>query len=185
MATSYRNLHDEDLLHQIEAKQDKEALLELFARYKHLALGVCLKYLTDEKKAQEAVKNIFLRIWNDNHLYQVNYFKPWFYKVIKSYCLIELRKSSSPLPSEANADVEWVDYLHLKIKEDQLAAQLSSCIQTLDRNQYDCIRYFYLEGKNFQETAMLMGLDLKEVKELILEGRRNLNSCIQPLIGTH
>lgn len=181
MAIIYRNLPDEELIHQVATKQDKEAFGILFARYKHLALGVCLKYLTDEEKAKDAVQNIFLKIWTDSHLYKVERFKPWFYKVVKNYCLMELRKQGSIATEEnilENGDMEWVDYLHLKIKEEQLIEHLNTCMKQLNEAQYKCIYNFYLEEKSYQETAITTGFTNKEVKSHIQNGRRNLRTCM-------
>lgn len=187
MAITYRNLPDEDLLHQIAIKQDKDAFGALFARYRHLALGVCLKYLSDEETAKDAVQNIFLKIWTDIHSHQVARFKPWFYKVVKNHCLMELRKQSPSLPPEAvleNENVEWNDYLHLKLKEEQLISHLTNCMKKLKEEQYKCIHSFYLEEKSYQETALATGFSNKAVKSHIQNGRRNLKSCMQAVIGS-
>lgn len=187
MAIIYKNLPDEDLIHQVAAKQDKDAFGILFARYKHLALGVCLKYLSDEDKAKDAVQNIFLKIWTNSQSYKIERFKPWFYTVVKNYCLMELRKQDPTVSDEIileKGDMEWTDYLHLKVKEEQLIAHLNNCMQQLNEEQYKCIHCFYIEEKSYQETALSTGFSNKEVKSYIQNGRRNLRICMELKTGS-
>src|SRR5690606_32361714 len=172
---------DEDLVHRISAKKDAEAFSTLFLRYKHLALGVCLKYLPDEALAADAVQNIFLKLWNEAHLYKIQQFKPWFYKVVRNHCLMELRKKdpeSSLDPSWNIDNVEWEDNLHLKLNEDQALVFLNLCLQGLKTDQKICIRHFYIKGRTYQETALETGMTYNEVKSHIQNGRLNLKNCL-------
>ena len=164
-------------------RQDKEAFRVLFSRYKHLALGVCLKYLSDEGIAKDAVQDIFLKIWSDSHLYRVMYFKSWFYKVVKNHCLTMLRKKNPSLVDEdileENGNMELEEDLHLKLKEEDLLAHLDNCMHRLRAEQYKCIHHFYIEEKSYRETALATGFSDKEVKSYIQNGRRNLKLCMQ------
>ena len=181
MSTLYRNLPDEDLVHRIAVKQDKEAFSILYDRYKHIALGVCLKYMETEASAKDAVQNIFLKIWTDSHQYQIQKFKAWFYKVIRNHCLMELRKKDPHQKIEASYNLEsmeWEDNLHLKLNEEQLLIHLNLCLRALNEAQNKCITYFYLEQKSYQETAAVTGYSDNEVKSYIQNGRRNLKNCL-------
>ena len=181
MSTLYRNLPDEDLVHRIALKQDRDAFTTLFQRYKHLAAGVCLKYLGSEPLARDAVQTVFLKIWTDAHLYQIRKFRSWFYQVLKNHCLMELRKSNpgqAIQPEGTTEHMEWEDNLHLKLKEETLLVQLDRCIRSLKESQRLCITYFYIEEKSYQETALLTGFSNKEVKSHIQNGRRNLKICL-------
>lgn len=166
-------------------KQDREAFGTLFARYKHLVFGVCLKYLEETERAKDAVQNIFLKIWNDSYKYQVNRFKPWLYKVAKNHCLGELRQKDPTAQLDTKSDIddmEWVDYLHLKLKEEQLLTHLSHCMNNLKEEQYRCINSFYFEEKSYQQIAIDTGYTYKDIKSFIQNGRRNIKACMQTVI---
>lgn len=166
-------------------RQDRDAFGMLFARYKHLVLGVCLKYLEETERAKDAVQNIFLKIWNDSYKYQISRFKPWLYKVARNHCLGELRKKDPTAQFDTVPDiddVEWIDYLHLKLKEDQLLNHLSHCMNNLREEQYRCINSFYFEEKSYQEIAIATGYTYKDIKSFIQNGRRNIKACMQNVI---
>lgn len=181
MPTIYRNLSDEDLIHRMALKQDKEAFATLFQRYKHIALGVCLKYLKSESLAKDAVQNIFLKIWTDCHQFKIQRFKAWFYKLVKNHCLMELRKNNPEAvmdPTYSLESMEWEDNLHLKLNEEQLLIYLNLCLRTLNEAQNKCITKFYLEESSYLETSKATGFNANEVKSHIQNGRRNLKNCL-------
>ena len=182
MLTQLRNLPDEDLVHRIALKRDSAALTILFQRYKHLVFGLCRKYLSSEASAQDAVQLLFLKLWNDAHLYQIRKFKSWIYEVAKNHCLMELRKNDPHSKIDSGFDLEgmeWEDNLHLKLKEEELLTHLNLCLRKLKQDQKTCIVHFYLEEKSYQETALITGFSSKEVKSHIQNGRRNLKICMR------
>ncbi|HTN38756.1 MAG TPA: sigma-70 family RNA polymerase sigma factor [Arachidicoccus sp.] len=188
MLTQLRNLSDEDLVHRIALKRDQDAFSILFQRYKHLVFGVGMKYLSSEALAQDAVQLVFLKLWNDAHLYQIRKFNSWIYEVSKNHCLMELRKKDPHAKMDEGFDLdsmEWEDNLHLKLKEEELLTHLNLCLRRLNQEQQSCIINFYLEEKSYQETALITGFSNKEVKSYIQNGRRNLKICLQQKMTLH
>lgn len=181
MATIYRNFSDEDLIHHVTSKQDHEAFSVLYHRYVHLAFGMCLKFLNNEE-AQDAVQNIFLKIWNNNKEYKIQNFKYWLIKVIKNHCLQLLRKKGIKDHLEElidTEDVELENNLHLKLNEEQLLIFLNLCLNSLKPEQKNCIQHFYLKQISYEQITELTGYSYNEVKSYIQNGRRNLKLCVK------
>lgn len=171
-------------MHLAGFKKDKEAFNTLFFRYKHLALGICFKYLSDLEQARDAIQNIFLQIWDEGGRTQISRFKPWFYKVVRNHCLMILRKGNIDVDAEMFSEhevdeEEWIDYLPLTFKEEELLNRLYNCIEELSKEQQHCIRDFYLEEKSYEEIALQTGYPNKEVKDYIQNGRKNMMLCVQ------
>lgn len=178
----YRNLSDEELLLHIAQKQDQEAFNMLYRRYAHLALGVCMKYLGNPGLAQDVTQTVFTRIWTDAANYHVRNFRPWFYTVVKNYCLMELRKNDEHADISENtlaAFMESDDQVHRKMKEEELFVIMQDCLQRLNDYQQVCMKYFYLQQKTYAQTAELLDLTEKEVKSHLQNGRRNLKICVK------
>lgn len=187
MATIYRNLSDEDLIHHIAIKQDHEAFAVLYQRYVHLTLGMCLKFLNNEE-AQDAVQNIFLNIWTNSKQYKILNFKFWLIKVIKNHCLQLFRKKGINEVFEELNDTENVelDYnLHLKLNEEQLLTFLNLCLSALRLEQKSCIQDFYLKQQSYEQISEQTGYALKEVKSYIQNGRRNLKLCLKSKMDSY
>ena len=85
-------LSDEELLTHYAQSGDTEYFGELYNRYIPLLYGLCLKYLQDEDRAQEAVMQLFEDLLPKLGNYEIKVFKPWLYRVAKNHCLQLLRK---------------------------------------------------------------------------------------------
>lgn len=90
-------LSDEELLIHYTKSGDTEYFGELYNRYIPLLYGLCLKYLHDEDRAQEAVMQLFEDLLPKLGNYEIKVFKPWLYRVAKNHCLQLLRKEIKKL----------------------------------------------------------------------------------------
>ena len=70
---------------------------ELYNRYIPLLYGVCLKYLQDEAKAQDAVMQLFEDLLPKVYNYEIRVFRTWLYRVAKNHCLQILRKENKEI----------------------------------------------------------------------------------------
>ena len=69
-------LSDEELLIHYTKSGDTEYFGELYNRYIPLLYGLCLKYLHDEDRAQEAVMQLFEDLLPKLGNYEIKVFKP-------------------------------------------------------------------------------------------------------------
>ena len=90
---NYPILDDAALLNRYRSTKEVACIGELFRRYKHLILGVCLKYLKNAHDAEDAVMEIFEKLHLDLQKGDVTYFKSWLYTVARNHCLMRLRKA--------------------------------------------------------------------------------------------
>lgn len=178
---------DEELLAEFLDNRDMEVLGELYSRYMHLIYGVSLKYFKDRGKSQDAVMQIFEKINVEIERHEIRNFKSWLYVVTKNHCLMELRKTKpgkTLLVSEENelaAFMENEPELHPidREKEEINEQALNHCIERLKKEQKQCIRLFYFEGKSYREISVILKLEEKKVKSFIQNGKRNLKICLE------
>ena len=110
-------LSDEELLTHYIKSGDTEYFGELYNRYIPLLYGLCLKYLQDEDRTQEAVMQLFEDLLPKMGNYEIKVFKPWLYRVGKNHCLQLLRKENKEIPLDYSINVmESVWNLHLYSK---------------------------------------------------------------------
>lgn len=161
---------------------DLAILGTLYAPYMHLIYGVCLKYLKDQAKSEDAVMQIFESLIKKLRIHQVDNFKSWLYTVARNHCLMQLRTSVKDIVKIDSTIMESSDNSHLLIKEDLQEEQLvlmEKCIEQLNPEQQQTIRLFYLEEKCYRDIVDLTGFDLKKVKSYIQNGKRNLKICME------
>lgn len=184
------DLSDEVLLSEYKRSGDSKYAGEIFKRYAHLVLGVCMKYLKNMDEAQDTTMIVFEKILDELRQTDVQHFKSWLYMVAKNQCLMHLRKQKRhdivELKTEVDendesASMENVAIGHLDdvdLKEIQLQ-QLEEGIKTLNPEQQECISLFYLQDKSYGEVAEITGYDLNKVKSYIQNGKRNLKIYLE------
>lgn len=151
----------------------------LYNRYGHLVLGLCFKYLRNRMEAEDAVMNIFTKLFDDLKKHNVDHFKSWLYVYSKNHCLMELRKRQSTLKRELEIKEDTVlvmdfsDGSHLREREEQVQ-MLEQAINDLSEEQKTCVRLFYLDNFSYAEIVKATGYTGNEVKSHIQNGKRNL-----------
>ena len=174
---------DQELITRYRKNSDQKYLAELFGRYTHLIMGVCLKYLKDEEASKDGVMNVYESLSEKLISNEVNNFGGWLYVVTKNFCLGELRKRSK-IDDDQNTLIEHMEFelyehpINEHTLEDQLTA-LEKCIEELNKDQKLCVNLFYLKKKSYKEVTNLTGLALNKVKSSIQNGKRNLKQCIE------
>lgn len=174
---------EKELLREYRAKGDLQVLGELYAPYMSLLYGVCNKYLQDQQASQDAVMEIFEQLIEKLRIHEVENFKAWLYVYARNFCLMELRRQKNRHfveiedylmegdgPMEEANDDRW---------EEADFVKMESCLATLSEGQALCVKMFYLEQKCYKDIASATGLDLKQVKSNIQNGRRNLKICME------
>jgi RNA polymerase sigma-70 factor (ECF subfamily) len=166
---------DKELVGFLSDNQSNLALNELYARYGHLVLGLCLKYLKQKEDAEDLTMNIFIKLKKKSSGKSIDSFKSWLYTVSKNECLMLLRKKrfdhievKEELLSEDSANSK--DKLNEELKYEELEYAISE----LKEEQAVTIRQFYLENKSYQEISAKLEISLKKVKSAIQNGKRNL-----------
>ena len=166
-------LSDEELLTHYAQSGDTEYFGELYNRYIPLLYGLCLKYLQDEDRAQEAVMQLFEDLLPKLRNYEIKVFKPWLYRVAKNHCLQLLRKENKEIPLDYTINImESDEFLHLLSEEDH-------CLEKLPEEQRTSITRFFLEEMSYADIVEQTGFTLNNVKSYIQNGKRNLKICIK------
>jgi len=178
-AKKYKSFTDAELIDSYVKNDNNVFVGELYNRYSHLVLGLCIKYLKNKDDASDAVIQIFSNLLTDLKKYKIAYFKSWLYVYSKNYCLMQLRKRQSELKKELELKensiliMDFSNPEHLNEKEAQIN-KLEVAINQLNPDQKACIELFYLQSKSYQEIEVITGLTNNEVKSHIQNGKRNL-----------
>lgn len=173
---------DAELVQHYQQTCELSTLGDLYSRYMELVYGVCLKYFKDPDNAQDAVMAIFEELITKLKRHQVENFKSWLYTLAKNHCLMRLRsekgKSTVKMADEL---MQSEENLHLQdvLEKETNFQQLEYCMSQLNTEQRQVIELFYLQGKCYNEIAAKTGLEWKNVRSYIQNGRRNLKICME------
>jgi RNA polymerase sigma-70 factor (ECF subfamily) len=180
-------LSDEELAGLFRASGKREIIGELYKRYAHLVLGVCINYLKNRDDARDAAMEVFERLFVSLRKYEVHNFKSWLFTVTKSQCAMILRQRK-----KEGVSVGWEDnllgevmengsFLHPS-SEDELEdriRKLHHALNHLSPGQQQCVLLFYFDEKSYQEIEKQTGYSAKEVKSYLQNGKRNLKLALE------
>lgn len=179
---SSTNQSDAELIASYRQSGDLKILGELYQRYMELVYGVCLKYLKDPDRSQDAVMQVFEELIIKLKKHEVDNFRGWLHQVAKNYCLMQLRTPKNlktvELPASLMQNEEDV-HLNGVLEKEENFQKLEQCIDSLSDEQKTMIKLFYLEGKCYNEIVIIMGIEWNHVRSAIQNGRRNLKLCME------
>lgn len=175
---------DEELLAAYKSSGKSDYFGELYNRYIPLLYGVCLKYLHDPDKSQDAVMQLFEDLLPKINKYDIDVFRTWIYSVIKNHCLQILRKESKEVVVDFSVNsMESDEILHLFSDEkdendSERMEALKNCLKKLSEQQHVCVTHFFMDEMSYADIVDTTGYTLKQVKSYIQNGKRNLKVCI-------
>jgi RNA polymerase sigma-70 factor (ECF subfamily) len=174
-------LTDLELIERYRYSYDNAYIGELFQRYSHMLFGVGMKYLRDEERAKDIVMDVFEKVLKDLKRHDVENFRTWIYSVTKNQCLMALRKDKrlDVRQEEFNHFTKEIMEFDLPVhlngeSQEESDRKLENAIETLKKEQQECIRLFYFERKSYEEIESMTGYSYKEVKSFLQNGKRNL-----------
>lgn len=181
--SKYSQLTDHELVQQYKATSEKYFVGELYKRYTHLVLGMCIYYFKDRDIAKDNVIQIFEKLFIELKKREVENFKGWLTFVVRNHCISELRKMQTQLSRdyeygyEARSMSIESDKEELE-EEEQKLEQLGKALDNLNPFQKKCIELFYLKNMSYIQIVELTGYSVNEVKSYIQNGKRNLKTIM-------
>jgi RNA polymerase sigma-70 factor (ECF subfamily) len=173
---------DEELLLRYRETGNTEYFGDLYNRYIPLIYGLCLKYLQDTDKAQDAVMEIFENLLPKISGYEIKVFKTWLYSVVKNHCFHALKENKREIAVAFDSNFMESDEVLTLLDEgtdDEREAVLSKCLENLPEPQRIAIQKFFYEELSYVDVSEATGYSLKAVKSYIQNGKRNLKICIE------
>jgi RNA polymerase sigma-70 factor (ECF subfamily) len=173
-----RQLSDHELIALYKRSLDKVLVGELYKRYSHLVLGMCIQYFKDKDTAKDIVVLIFEKLFEELKKREVENFKAWLTFVVRNFCISELRKlqtinqKQNLYQLDVKSDLEAEE--SLEVDTDQQIENLNVALNELNPLQKKCIELFYYKNMSYAQIVEITGYSINEVKSYIQNGKRNL-----------
>ena len=172
----YRNASDEDLIALYKKEGASQAIGQLYERYGHLVMGTCMKYMKNQMDAEDVVMKIFEELGQKLMRFEIQHFKSWLYQLTRNECLMILRKQKKDLPASLLEQMsEDPSELYQATEKELQLALLEGTLTELKEEQRRCLELFFLKDRSYSEIAEEIGIDIKQVKSAIQNGKRNLS----------
>jgi RNA polymerase sigma-70 factor (ECF subfamily) len=169
----YKSLTDEALVDLIK-NQEAEAFSELYMRYAHLVIGVCMKYLKNKMLAEDLTMQVFEKIQHKLITHTVSNFKSWLYMVTKNECFMYLRSIKSYNETADFTTLSNEDEEDDPVLKDIKYNLLEQHLNDLKEEQRECLVRFYMMNESYAEISDALKISVKQVKSALQNGKRNL-----------
>ena len=178
----YTGFPDEALL-ALAAREDEEALAQLYDRYGPIAYGLALRIVRDQALAEDAVQEAFLTVWRTAGSFRSDRAKPstWILTLVHRRAVDvvrrEERRRAAPLegteePDErglaADEEIELSDRRRL----------VQEALRQLPDEQREALELAYYGGLTQSELAERLSVPLGTIKSRMFTGLRRLRDLL-------
>lgn len=175
----------DQLLGRVVAK-DNVAFKRLYDQSSPQLFAVLLRILPGRDLAEEALQDVYVRIWREAKSYRPERGKPltWMVSIARNRGLDIRRRLGREFITEPDelaqvADAPTVEADPFSYSQWQGDAELlKACMEGLDANQGHSIRLAFMRGFTHREVSAALGVPLGTVKSWIRRGLDGLKACV-------
>jgi RNA polymerase sigma-70 factor (ECF subfamily) len=167
------------------AEGDRSALHDLYRATSAKLFGICLRILKDGGEAEEALREVYLAVWQRAHFFDPGQASPitWLVAIARHRAIDRLRSGTrlrASAPVEAALDlVDPAPSAAAAVEIADERRRLEGCLAELEQQQAFAIRTAFLEGCTYDELAIRLALPPGTVKTWIRRGLSNLRTCLE------
>ncbi|WP_417243681.1 sigma-70 family RNA polymerase sigma factor [Celeribacter sp.] len=161
---------------------DRAAFSSLYSATSAKLFGVCLRVLNNRAEAEDALQDVFIRIWQKADRYAVNGYSPmtWLITLARNLAIDRLRARKAP----AKPIEDMVDLAHSGPTPEEAVvqsgqdAQINRCLDALDTRHAASVRGAYLEGASYQDLADRAGVPINTMRTWLRRSLAKLKDCM-------
>lgn len=145
--------------------------------------GLCLRLLKDRREAEDALQDVFVKIWMNADRYVPEVASPaaWLNAVTRNLCLDRLRRRKG-----GEVGVELLEELPAEAPGPEAAAirasegrQIEACLGRLDASRAEAVRRAYVEGESYLELAERFAVPLNTMRSWLRRSLISLRECLE------
>lgn len=161
---------------------DRKAFRALYDATNRKLFSVCLRMLQDRADAEEALQEIYVKIWKRAGSYRQGVAKPmtWLIAVARNHALDVLRRRR-----QASEELEEADEVADPRSGPEEAAvhasegrRIDDCMKLLEDDRAQAVRSAYVEGLSYLELAGLHGVPLNTMRTWLRRSLLKLRECL-------
>jgi RNA polymerase sigma-70 factor (ECF subfamily) len=164
------------------ALRDRQAFRTLYSRTSAKLFGVSLRILRDRSEAEEALQEVYVKIWQRADRYVPGGYSPisWLVAVARNHSLDVLRARK---PQSDDIDMA-LDVADGGPDPEQAAAdrdersRIDNCLGRLDAEKADAVRGAYLDGFSYEELSARHKVPLNTMRTWLRRSLMKLRECL-------
>ncbi len=161
---------------------DRAAFAALYDATSAKLFGICLRVLADRHEAEDALQEVFVRVWDKADRYAANGLSPmtWLITIARNIAIDRLRVRKMPVETlEAVPDVAdggpTPEAAAIAASE---RARVAGCLDELEPDRAEAVRRAYLDGATYQELADRYAVPLNTMRTWLRRSLLKLRDCL-------
>lgn len=166
------------------AIRDRTAFRTLYERTSAKLFGVTLRILRDRAEAEEALQEVYVKVWQRADRYVAGGYSPisWLVAIARNHALDVLR-ARRPVADDIDVALEVPD----GAPDPERAAidrgersQIELCLAKLEPDRAAAVRGAYLDGYSYEELATRYDVPLNTMRTWLRRSLLRLRECLAP-----
>jgi len=164
------------------AMRDRAAFQALYSAHGAKLFGLCLRLLKDRREAEDAVQDVFVKIWlnADRYVPEVSSPAGWLNAVARNLCIDRLRARKG-----GSVGVEALEELPSLAPGPEAAAiaasegrRINDCMGRLEGARAEAVRRAYVEGESYLELAERFEVPINTMRSWLRRSLISLRECL-------
>jgi RNA polymerase sigma-70 factor (ECF subfamily) len=164
------------------ALRDRAAFRTLYDRTSAKLFGVVLRILKDRAEAEEAIQEVYVKIWQRADRYVAGNSSPisWLVAVARNHAL-DLLRARRPAADDIDVALEIPDGApspERAVEDSEERGRIDACLATLEPDRADAVRGAYLDGYSYEELANRYAVPLNTMRTWLRRSLIKLKECL-------
>jgi RNA polymerase sigma factor, sigma-70 family len=154
----------------------------LYERTSAKLFGVTLRILKDRSEAEEAIQEVYVKIWQRADRYVAGNTSPisWLVAVARNHAL-DILRARRPVAEDIDVALELPDggpSPERAAEDSQARSRIEHCLGTLDPDRAEAVRGAYLDGYSYEELASRFAVPLNTMRTWLRRSLIKLKECL-------
>jgi RNA polymerase sigma-70 factor (ECF subfamily) len=164
------------------ALRDRQAFDMLYRHTSRKLYGVCRRVLKDEAEAEDALQEVYIRIWNKADRFAASDLSPisWLVAIARNLCIDRLR-ARKPVVADDEAVAQVVDTApdpEQHAQASSMRGRMTECLGELETDHAGAVKAAYLEGESYNDLAERFAVPLNTMRSWLRRSLLKLRECL-------
>jgi RNA polymerase sigma-70 factor (ECF subfamily) len=175
--TASAKVTSDEVLVQLVANGDKDAMRVLFARHNVRVFRFLTRIVGNDATAEDLLNEVFLEVWRNAGRFEArSQVSTWILAIARFKALASMRRRQhDELDDEASQMIEdTADDPEVTVQKTERSALLQQCLQQLSIAHRQVVDLVYYHEQSIEEVAEIIGVPASTVKTRVFYARKRI-----------